>query len=149
MKILYVIEQIIIYFLHLPAKEKILWITSLILIFSAINIIIISPVVFNYVIIPKIEKKLGTKLKFKTIYDFFLFGNFSYRFLEVAIYIFLRYFFLKINPNYVWKYKNTALAKVNYDVRNASRLEIAMSFYSIISMILGGMSMLVFWILTH
>jgi len=142
-----IIHEAISDFMSLPINKIAVYVVLLYLFFTAIYQIIIMPIVFNYFIIPKLESKIGKKLEYRSYYNFFLFGNWSFKSIEIANYIFLRYLFLKIIPNYKWRYKNSALAKVNYDIRTASKFEIVVSVFSMLNLELSIVAAIAFWVL--
>lgn len=123
----------------------------LMMIFSALYLVLIAPIVFNYFIIPKIEKKIGSKLEFINWYEFYLFGKFSFRFAEIVSYIIIKYIALKLkkDPHKIKINSKMALMKINYDIKEASSIEIVMSFLTIISgllfFIIGG----IIWYMHH
>lgn len=106
--------------------------------------IIILPILYNCMIIPHIEKRLGLKLEFSSIsykYQknlFPIFGKYLAAAGEVAFYLFLKFLILLITkkPEKV-SLRNNALQKVNYEIRDASSLEILSSLIFFINWILA------------
>ncbi len=106
-----------------------------------INFFIILPIIFKFIIIPKIEKRIGEKLKYlMSIYRWQIFSSWFVPPADVGFTISIQYFIWKIKkrpPGKLWGYNentNFALQRVNYDVRQASRLEISMSFLAMANM---------------
>ncbi len=103
-----------------------------------INSLIILPIIFNFFVIPNIEKRLGKKLEFSR---FIYWGKSSIWFsahLDIGHSIFAKYLIWKIwgkvrvgNPKVVY-----ALYQLNYDIREASKFEIIMSFWTTLNSLL-------------
>ena len=98
---------------------------SLIL-FVGVYVVLIAPILFRLWIIPKIEKRYQSKLKFDG--PVYWYGDWSASWglppIEMSLYAFLVYIgWLKIQRN-----KYMALAKINYDIKTASKAEIVMYF---------------------
>jgi len=76
-----------------------------------INCFLILPLIFNFYIIPRIEKQIGKKLEYTLFgYNLFFFNSYFVRYGEIALYVFYRS--LKLNI----KNEEFALKKVNYDI---------------------------------
>jgi hypothetical protein len=89
--------------------------------------LIVFPAIFNCKIIPRLEKKIGCKLKFDALPAYYLLPKSwspLWWWCEVSSYIFFSYFW-KIPK----RMRNFALAKVNFDVSQASRFDIIMSTF--------------------
>jgi hypothetical protein len=101
---------------------------------SMINAGIVSPLVFLFSIIPKIEKRMGVKLVYPKFYDSTPFGK-GTRVAEIPICIASEYFFRFFNKTTknIKFYKNYALIKADFDITTFSRREIVWSVLTVIS----------------
>lgn len=127
-------------------KEWIETVSALIFIITTINVCIIIPVIFNFFVIPNIEKRYCKKLKYaKDIYQ--LYPKFLYKNVDIATYIVAccSIFAGKI-LNRKRDYSRYALYEINYTKENATKFEIIMSFFSIINLFLAGIALLIFGI---
>lgn len=113
----------IIFFVDEPNKLLALCKSAFLL--SVIVWICIMPIVFNFFVIPKIEKRIRKKLTFPfKLYNTYPFGKYFGKHFEIAFYIFLK--FLRINrepPTFALSKTNN----VEYDIKNASKFEIVVS----------------------
>ncbi len=116
-------------------KNVIMNISAFSLLITMINLLPVLPFIFNHVIIPKIEKKIGKRLQFDPIYDsLFLWGNYFVRYLVVSMYI-----MIKISNFSFLKLKRNALEKANYRRELITNWEI---FWSLITLL----NAIVFWV---
>lgn len=115
----------------------------------------ILPLIFNYKIIPDIEKRLGKKLKNWGIeVDMSLLGRFFYRGGVVFSIGVMQYFILiffkspdesikKFNQKRAWA---KDICAAGYDVRLASKFEKRMIWFGAINLLIGILSMAIFYI---
>ena len=105
----------------------------------------VFPIVFNCFIIPRVEARLGKKLhKWGTAAEVILFGKFMMKYIVVTAWVFYQYFIIRFsrNPEVSIKRFNqnrscaTDLAAANYDIREAPRYEIIMSFLALANIFL-------------
>lgn len=115
---------------NLPIRIEIGFILAITTILGVIYVLVISPIVFNYMIIPKIERKIGKKLEYHPLCDYVFLGKWMCRQLEIAMYIFNRMLALIFENDYgLPKYCNRfGLKKAGYTIKMASKCEIIMSF---------------------
>jgi len=114
------------------------WIVNL-WILILIDFLIIFPIIFHLLIIPKIEKRIGEKLKYKMpIYNWQIFAKWFTPPVDIGMAIFIKYLIWKIlnrSPGKIWGFNPNnphALMQVDYDIRQASYTEIVISFLVII-----------------
>lgn len=132
MNIELVIEAMIYLIKVLP-----IWID--LLFFVGLNSMVILPIIFNFFIIPNIEKRVGVGLKYGSVsyimmstYLWVLGGKYICRYLDVAPYIFVELVRwklripLKINIL-------SSLFKINYKVEEAPKFEVFMGIYCFIN----------------
>jgi len=108
------------------------------LVFSSLLGFIFFPLIFNYFIIPRIELRLGKKLEeWGSAIEMLNFsGKFAAKCAVVASCIFFQCLILKFSKDPglgIEKFNQkrsrfTDLAKANYDVRDAPRYEVVLSF---------------------
>ena len=124
-------QAIVFTFLSMSRPERIILIVNICLFLSAINALIILPLIFNFTIIPGIEKKIGNKLEYNLPgYSLLPFRSYLAKYLEISLYILTKYFKIPktLNPEY-------ALVKARYQLAQFSIKEIAWSILSIFNMI--------------
>lgn len=119
--------------------------------FFGLNGVITMPIIFNFFIIPKIEKKTGKKLEFAPYWNAFLFGNFIIGYAEIVEYIIIKYFALRFkkNPDAIRVNRKFALEKIKYDIRTASNFEIKMSFIAAINVLLAAFCLGMVFLMKH
>lgn len=143
------------YFGKLSFLERVELITVIYgFVFGAIGMFAI-PIIFNFIIYPKVERRLGIKLRnWGAAIEAQLFGRFFFSPSLFSVYVLRQYFMLKFSKKFdfvlkKWndkkKWRND-LTKGNYDIRNASKFEVFMSFFTVIYILLLIIDMLVFWI---
>jgi hypothetical protein len=98
-------------------------------------ITVVSPVIFNYFIIPKIEKKLGHCIGYHPLLNGIFMGKWMCRQNEIAMYILNRYWAYLIRgdrglPKFCDRF---ALKKAGYTIDMISRTEIFVSFLLMLS----------------
>ena len=110
--------------------------------FLLFNLFLFLPTLYNFLIIPKIEKRVERKLKIPKIYNYLYpsftrWGLFYSMYPEIALGIVIRCLSLKIfkNPNKIKFLNSISLRSVNYKIHDASRLEILISFYAVFNSI--------------
>ncbi len=111
-------------------KEKIMDVSLLFILITIINFLIL-PLVFNFKIIPNIERKVGKKLKFELFYySLHIFNGYFVRYGEIFLYILTIYLKIpkKMNPKY-------ALVKVAYSREVFSTSEIFWSFFALFNFV--------------
>ncbi|MDF2866532.1 MAG: hypothetical protein K0S11_2 [Gammaproteobacteria bacterium] len=121
---------------------------------SMLIIVTLFPLVFNRIIVPEIERKIGQKLGYYMIqYRMMFRGKYFMRQTEIAFYIFAKCLikWFGKDPNTVKIYpKAYALQKINYPYELFTRKEIMWSFAVMISYLLfitcGG---LLLWIVNY
>ncbi len=118
-----------------------------------INFMIVLPIVFKFFIIPKIEKRIGEKLQYKNpIYRWQIFSSWFMPPVDIAPTIISHYLIWKIKkrpPGKIFGFNPksySALVRIPYDVRQATWLEIAMSFLVIVNISLFVFLGLVAWL---
>lgn len=122
-------------------------------IFTMLNFIFIFPIIFHAFVIPKIEKRLGKKLNFKqVIYKWQIFSSWFQPPVDIGMFISILYVTWKLTGEKVikrWERDTTnayALAQTNYDISQASFLELLMSFLSYLNMLIFGF-ILIFYLI--
>jgi len=118
---------------------------------SMISSITLFPLVFNHIIVPEIERKIGQKLGYYMIhYAMKPFSKYMFRSAEVSFYIVAKCLIKRYgkDPNIVKVGpRSYALQRVNYPYEMFSKKEIRWSFAVIISYLLfficGGLLMLI------
>lgn len=100
----------------------------------SIIIWIINIPIFNYIVIPLIEKQAGRTLNFSffCVYNNFLFGKFFARHAEIMKYVVMKYWALKFKKDdgYVRFSNQYAMQEVNFKIENAPSFVIFMCFFS-------------------
>lgn len=132
------IEFLIHFILNMPAS--VILFCGLI-----INGLLLFPVIFNYYIIPKIEKRIKQKIVFDSLnYRFlkknFIFGKFLASYAEISLFILLKYLIAKFEgyfrfvsiKYFMWKFRKCSLQEINYNIESASKFEIFMSLLVIL-----------------
>jgi hypothetical protein len=114
---------------------EIAFIFSVLMFLMGFYMTIVSPIIFNYFIIPKIEKKLGHKIGHHPLLDGIFIGKWMYGDIEIAMYICNRFFAYIIRgdrglPKFCNRY---ALKKANYTIDMMSKIEIFMSIVLMLS----------------
>ena len=117
---------------------------------SMISGVTLFPLVFNRIIVPEIERKIGQKLGYYMIYyEMKPFSKYLFRSAEVSFYIVAKCLIKRYgkDPNIVKVGpRSYALQRVNYSYEMFSKKEIRWSFAVIISYLLfficGGLLML-------
>lgn len=125
-------------FFSLPMKDILLIFFVLELIIGSISMLTFFPIIFNLVIIPKIEKKVGTKLEYRNIvYDIQPFGLLIGKYFEIMFYIVVKHVTLKLgfNPSKIRLGPRFALQLVNYDIRQASYFELFMCYLALFNIV--------------
>lgn len=142
-------HTLMMYFKIMPSLGIAILCLALVM-FCGIICILIIPIIFNYFIIPNIERKVGERLEFRDYWDYFLFGNFMYRHIEIISYLAIKYLAFKfkgnqdafkINPKF-------SLSKINYRIEDASRFEIVMSFVAIINVIVATICLAIAYLIS-
>lgn len=87
--------------------------------------VVINPFIYNYWIIPSIEKRIGKKLEF-TIEVYNTYPKFICKWYEIALYIFAK----ETGMKFLIKNPKTALLQVDYNVKQSTRFEIIYSIFS-------------------
>lgn len=123
------ISDVFKYVFSLSEKELISILFSLELFIGAISTLTIFPLIFNLIIIPKIEKKIGEKLEYRNIvYNMqpLVLGKYY----EIMFYIVVKHMAFKLgfNSNKIKLGPRFALQLVNYDVQKASLFELFMCY---------------------
>ena len=120
-----------------PFKLQLAWAMIFLFLLSSILMAFIFSLIFNYFIIVKIEKRLGIKIsKWGTLIEMFPFKKPMTKYIIVSSLVVYQYFFIiffkkpdvlikEFNRKRAWAYD---LAKANYDVRDAPRYEVVLSF---------------------
>ena len=130
-----------------PAIKMLL---ALLILGPFINTSIILPLIFNFFLIPKIEKKIGKKLEYKHyIYQVALFGSFFGRYIEISYYMVVKFIASKLgfDPNKVNLGKLLALQSVNYNIEEASYVEVGISFFALGNILLVFLVPSFLWVL--
>jgi len=116
---------------------------------NAIFMLTLLPLMFWIFVVPKIENRVGHKLKFHPQYEITPFGKYFVGPVELGCTIALMYLNFKIfNDTVKIKFDKTrALANANYDVKTASKIELIMSFVCFFCMILFITSLLLMFLI--
>lgn len=125
--------------------KNIMDISGIIASISSLVQFIIIPPIFNFYIIPNIEKKIGRKINFKN--QFFM-NNIRSPFLcyitknvSVSFYIVFKYFGMS-KKTFERNYSYSELSEIQYESESFSRFELFFSFFSLINLsiifIFGG-----------
>ena len=142
----YILEQPLIYQLGLYI--------ILLLVLCSIIALVIFPLIFNYIIIPRIEERLGAKIvSWGYIVEMRPLGRIYMKYMVVASSVLIQTVLLKFfknsdmlikksNKNASWTFD---LAKANYDVRQATKFEIVMSFLALANILLCIILAIIFW----
>lgn len=107
--------------------------------FSGFNFFITFPIFFHFLILPKIEKRIGKKLEYRSVlYKFQIFSQWVYPPIDIARGVVWRcfcwIFFKKVEGRFEYSNINSSpLVRVGYDVRQASKFEIVISFLSFLN----------------
>jgi hypothetical protein len=116
--------------------------TAISSILNIVYLIIISPFIFHFWIIPKIEKRLSTKLEYKQIiYRWQVFAKWFVPGMDIGLFIAVCYLVWRISGKKkikIWEkdiVNAHALAQTNYDIAVAPRFEIFISFLTVINLL--------------
>lgn len=116
--------------------------------FTAINRMVFFPCIFNFLIEPRIEKKLGKKLRYPpAMYDAMLFGHFTGRYAKIRTYIVMKYCGIPWRERWL-NASGNPLQRARYDITRCSRFEIVMSFIDSINIIILCLSSIAAIIIT-
>jgi len=131
--------------MHHSVFDYILLITVISWGISAVIGVVIMPIIFNCFVIPKIEKKVMCKLKTRPIYNYFLFGNFTFKYIDVVGHLAWKYLAWKIkgNSEVVKMSADYGLGRVNYRIENASKFELLMTLLACANFLIAIISMLI------
>jgi hypothetical protein len=117
---------------------------------------IILPAIFNFYLIPKIEKRINEKLQYNSIfYKIQIFSRWFYPPLDIGVDIFIKYCIWKITHKlpgnkYGYNPKNpTPLMQAHYDISKASKLEIISAFFVIANTLLFFFLIYYLWFVSH
>jgi len=115
---------------EIPLNKRIAFISGIIMFASAIYVSVISPIIFNYIIIPGIEKKIGKQLDLHPLLSYIFLGEWMCRQNEIAIYLINRYLAMRFKndrglPKYCLRF---GLRKAGYTIDMSTKFEIIMSF---------------------
>lgn len=105
--------------------------------FSMLYAAIIAPLIVHTSIRPEIEKRLGKKLEFTTFYNSLPY-TYMIQLTEIPLCIGIEYFlslFGKSTKN-IRFFKNYALIKINFDLKDFSRSDIFFSVLHVLSFII-------------
>lgn len=118
-------------FMAVDIHERIFLAVAFILFFTVINLIFTLPIIFNFFIVPKIEKEIGEKLDFNKGYNIVPFWGFMCRYMYVTDYFLKKYFKTKMRlADY------SPFEGVNYDINCATKFQIIMCFIAFFTFIL-------------
>jgi len=118
---------------ELPLKVELIFIFSMLFVITAILDLIIFPVIFNFYLIPKIEKKLGIRLIFNPILNGHTpFCWFMSKKSQVSTYIANRYIAWKLHKDsgLPLGFNGFALKYAGYTIKMASKSEIFLSCWT-------------------
>lgn len=109
------------------------------LVIPILLIFVVYPVIYNFYLIPDMERRIGQKLQYgsgayvwASLYFFIIGGKYWARYSDLVPYIASKYINKKFNISFFKIDKGSALYKINYDISNASKLEIFMSLFFMI-----------------
>ncbi len=144
-KIEFYIKGINWVFGQMPLKMEVGFIFALLMFVGMFYFSVISPIIFNYFLIPKIEKKIGKKLDYHPFIDYIFLGKWMCRQEEIALYLINRYWAMKFKGDYgLPKYcLRFGLKKAGYTINMASKLEIVMSFLLLVSTVVTVISAII------
>lgn len=124
------------------------------IVLSGFFFFIVFPIVFHFKIIPDIERRLGRKIeRWGVLVEMWALGKYTGAHLEVANFAVHQYFLVKLCKNSdkaIEKFNkrrkplDTDLARLGYDVRQAPKFEIIMSFLVVVSLMLIVIGIAVF-----
>ncbi len=111
--------------------------------FSMIYGVIICPLIIHFKVLPRIEKGIDKKLEYPKFYDVYPFA-FLCRLGEIPFCIGIEYFlsYFKKSTKNINFFKNYALIKVDFELKNFKKSDIFLSILFILSIfiffVLGG-----------
>lgn len=119
---------------------------SAILFLCILYMLIISPLIFNFFIVPNIEHKTGRKIGHRIIDEYMWLGKWTNRQNWTAIYIVNRYYAWKFKKDYglpTARYFNSfPLKLIGYTIDRMSKTEIFFSFLLVTVLIIVALLML-------
>lgn len=140
--------------LELPLVTQVGFLVSFCFVLSGVFLFIVCPVVFQFKIIPEIERRLGRRIeRWGLLVDMTPLGKYMQAHFGLSFFAVYQYFLVKFSKNpdaAIEKFNKRRkalggdLAKAAYDVRQASKFELIMCFLVEFFLILGGIAMLVF-----
>ncbi len=111
----------------LLSNEVVFYVITASLCITIFDCLFLLPMIFNFKIIPGIEKKIKKKLKFTFIsYEMFFFRDYFARYCEISLYILMKYLRISKKMN-----SRCALVKAEYHRELFSKFEIFWSFFSL------------------
>lgn len=134
------LEKIIWAFEVMPLKDRVGFISAVFMFFGAFYMLVISPIIFNFYLIPNIEKRIGKYLRYDPLWGYMFLGMWMMPAFEVSGYIVRRYFALVFKGEHGLPEKRNrfALKKIGFTIDMATKFEIIMSFAYIINVIIIG-----------
>lgn len=112
----------------MAVPDRITFISAFFALLAMFNGVITFPVLYNYFLIPRIEKKFGKKIDCYTSFTKYIgFGRFMCPAGFVAKDV-LRLYFKKIFQGYDGILKKGVLKDIGYTINSATKLDIIMSF---------------------
>jgi hypothetical protein len=139
------IHEFWVIFRELPFKLKMGLVGPILMFLPSLNILLIFPIVFNYSIIPKIEKRVGTKIKWPSLIYLYPFGGFFMPSGLTAKSIFRAYLRYKFR-GYTGEARGV-LGNMGYSVKVMTKFELSMSllvFFNCLLIIIGCVFTLIF-----
>jgi len=130
-------------FEQMPMQMKVSFVAALLVLFGIFYGTVISPIIFNFFLIPGIEKRLRKTLQYDFLYNYIFLSRWIIPQNEIALYIVRRYVALIFKGEHGLPEKRNrfALKKAGYTIDMATKFEIIMSFLwllNVLTIIIGG-----------
>lgn len=135
------------FFAWTTVSEKISTVFMIMTLSSVLIGLLLTPIIWNFYLIPKIEKRVGEKFELFPWMNFFLFDFWVCPQIDVSTIIIKKYVAFKRGKYFLnkpvppGKMKMAWLATVNYDIREASKIEVFMAFFTLGMYVLGMLSL--------
>jgi hypothetical protein len=129
-------------------NQIIVFIFGPILILSAFYLLIISPLICKFYIVPKIEAKTGKKLGYSPLLNFVPYGTYLDRQIEISKYILDQYYAYKKRGDRGLPMGSNlfALKHIGYTIDMVSKGELVFSFLVEINLWVSGISFVILFI---
>ena len=126
-------------------ETQLAWAMSFLFVLSSFLIICIFPLIFNYLIIPRVEERLGKRFdRWGVALEIQPFGKSRLKYVIFSTVVVSQYLLIKFSKNpdlmikkFNGKTSNVAdLTEANFDVRASKKTEIFLSFMTIFNILL-------------